>query len=86
MLNETRKDMRGREFKVNCVRIASAIMNKSPFIWDIQTEKDKTSTDKILNRNMVVGGKVTQNKKNLKLNGSEEIVEEKKWVQLIKCN
>jgi hypothetical protein len=86
MLNDTKKDMRNREFKVNCVRIASAIMNKSPFIWDIEKEKPKTTNDKILVRNMIVGGKVTQNEKILKINGNDELVQQSKWVQLIKCN
>ena len=39
------------------VRVASAMMNKSPFIWDSVIEKDKKTNDKILNRNMIVGGK-----------------------------
>ena len=52
-LNLIKKEIKEREFKVNCVRIASAMMNKSPFIWDVELEKDKKTTDKILNRNMV---------------------------------
>jgi hypothetical protein len=82
MLSGVKKEIREREFAINCVRIASAMMNKSPFLWEAGLEKDKTATDKILQRNMIVGGKVNIHKKVF----NEDIIEQKKWVQLIKTN
>ncbi|MCX7708378.1 MAG: VWA domain-containing protein [Clostridia bacterium] len=81
-LTQVRNEMRNRELKVNSVRIASAITNKSPFLWEETGEKSKTCTDKVLNRNMVIGGKLTFSKKTI----SDKIIEQQKWVQLIKCN
>jgi len=77
-----RAKMRGLEFKVNCVRIASAMMKKNVFSWDVVLEKDKKTTDKTLNRNMVVGGKVKVSKKAV----DSDMLEEKRWIELIKCN
>ena len=81
-LSSVRYEMRNLEFKVNSVRIASAITNKSPFMWEETGEKPKTCTDKILARNMVVGGKLNYCRKTV-----EGIaIEQQKWIQLIKCN
>jgi hypothetical protein len=81
-LSHVRYDIRSREFKVNSVRIASAITNKSPFIWEETGEKTKTCTDKTLGRNTVVGGKLSYSKKTV----GDRVIEQQKWVQLIKCN
>jgi hypothetical protein len=81
-LKNTRKEIRERELRINCIRIASALMNKSPFIWDIELEKDKKSTDKILNRNMVIGGKINISKKTV----DNDVIEQQRWIQLIKSN
>jgi hypothetical protein len=81
-LNIIRKEMREKEFRINCVRIASALMNKSPFIWEVQLEKDKKTTDKVLNRNMVVGGKINISKKTV----DDDVIEQKRWVLLVKAN
>lgn len=77
-----RDNMRYLELRVNSVRIASAIMNKSPFLWDMEIEKDKTSTDKILGRNVIVGGKVKISKKVV----DEDIIEQHRFVKMIKAN
>ena len=83
----TKKAIQSDEFIVNSIRIASAMMNKSPFIWDEINEKDKKTTDKILDRNMVIGGKVTIKKKLVEnIFDGNKLIEEKKWVQLVKCN
>jgi hypothetical protein len=74
--------MRELEFTVNSIRIASALINKSPFVWDEVTEKSKKTNDKILNRNMVIGDKVVIKKKLL----NDILIEEKKWTLLIKAN
>ncbi|MGE5438005.1 MAG: hypothetical protein ACM3O3_12400 [Syntrophothermus sp.] len=81
-LTGVRNELRQKEFKINCVRIASAMMNKSPFIWDVELEKAKTSNDKILKRNMVIGGKINVSKKTV----NDCIIEQKRWTQLVKCN
>jgi hypothetical protein len=81
-LKNIKEDIRKRELNVNCVRVASAMMNKSPFIWDSVIEKDKKTNDKILNRNMIVGGKNRISQKDI----DNKIIEEKKWIQLIKSN
>lgn len=81
-LSTVRALMRSSEFKVNSVRIASAITGKSPFMWEETGEKAKTCTDKVLNRNMVVGGKLSYCRKTV----GDKAIEQKKWVQLIKCN
>lgn len=82
MLEVTRNEMHQKEHKVNSIRIASAMMNKSPFTWDEEIEKAKTANDKILGRNMIVGGITNQCKKDT----NDVIVQQNKWVQLIKCN
>jgi hypothetical protein len=82
ILVDIRNSMRCLELKVNSVRIASAIMNKTPFLWDMEIEKDKTSTDKILNRNVIVGGKVKISKKVV----DEDIIEMQRYVKMIKAN
>ena len=46
------------ENKVNIVRISSAILNKKIFIWEKEIEKEKKETDKFLDINTVVGGKI----------------------------
>jgi len=82
-----KNDLKHDEFIVNSIRIASALINKTPFMWDDITDKDKKVTDKILERNMVIGGKVTIRKKLLTdLDDGNKLIEEKKWTQLIKCN
>ena len=81
-LAKVRYTMRAKEFKINSVRIAAAITNKSPFMWEETGEKAKTATDKILGRNMVVGGKLSFYRKSI----DGKVVEQQKWVQLIKCN
>lgn len=81
-LQKVKKNIQDKEFKINCVRMASGIINKTPFIWDVSLEKTKTVNDKILNKNMVVDGKVNVFKKVV----NEEIIEEKRWKQYIICN
>lgn len=81
-LKALKKQMRNAEFKANAVRIASAITGKAPFMWEDVEEKDKKTNDKILNQNMVVNGKVAISRKKV----NDNIVEQKKWLQLIKCN
>lgn len=81
-LCSVRSEMRNLEFKVNSVRIASAITNKSPFMWEETGEKSKICTDKILARNMVVGGKLNYCRKTV----DGIVIEQQKWIQLIKCN
>jgi hypothetical protein len=81
-LNSIKSKIKEKEFRVNCVRIAAAMMNKSPFIWDVELEKAKTTNDKVLNRNMVIGGKINVSKKNV----YDVVIEQKRWSQLIKCN
>jgi hypothetical protein len=86
MLNQLvaskKRQMRDKEFLVNSIRIASALINKSPFMWDEITDKAKKTTDKILERNMVVGGTVTIKKKLL----DDKLLEQKSWTQMVKCN
>lgn len=81
-LLNVRMEMRRKEFRINSVRIASAITNKSPFLWEESGEKAKTANDNVLNRNMVVGGKLNYSKKTI----DDKVIEQKKWVQFIKCN
>lgn len=81
-LSKVRAEMRYKEFRINTVRIASAIISKPPFLWEETTEKAKTANDKVLNRNMVVGGKLRYSKKTV----GDKVIEQKSWVQLIKCN
>lgn len=55
---EIKEQKKKLEYKVNVVRISSAILNKEIFIWDKKYEKEKRETDKVLNINVVIGGKV----------------------------
>lgn len=80
--NTIKDRIREKEFNVNCVRIASAITGKSPFIWEDTQEKEKKTTDAILKQNMVVNGKVNIAIKNV----DGTVIEQKKWIQLIKCS
>jgi hypothetical protein len=82
LLKTLKKQLKEKEFKVNCVRMAATITNKSPFMWEECTEKDKKTTDKILGRNMVVSGKVKINRKTI----NDKTIEQKQWIELIKCN
>jgi hypothetical protein len=84
MLSDLKKDMRRMELAINSVRISSAIIGKNPFSYDVVTEKDKKTTDKALNRNMIVGGKVQEFKKIFE--DSQDVILIKRWMQLIKCN
>lgn len=82
LLNELKTSINKLELKVNMVRLASGIMNKNVMLFDMETEKDKTVNDKILEINTVVNGKVKEWKKVM----SEDILIQRKWLQLIKCN
>lgn len=55
-IREKQKEL---EYKVNVVRISSAILNKEIFIWDKKYEKEKRESDNVLNINIIIGGKVT---------------------------
>ncbi len=54
----TKEQQKELEYKVNIVRISSAILNKEIFIWDKKYEKEKRENDKVLNINVVIGGKI----------------------------
>lgn len=54
-IKEKQKEL---EYKVNVVRISSAILNKEIFVWDKKYEKEKKENDKVLNINVVIGGKI----------------------------
>ncbi|MGL4773422.1 MAG: hypothetical protein ACRC2K_07650, partial [Clostridium sp.] len=82
LLINTRKDLREKEFKVNLVRISSALCKKSLFMWNEEFEKDKKQMDKVLNTNMVVGG---TNKISIKKYENFSIRQDK-YVVLTKCN
>lgn len=46
------------EYRVNIVRISSAILKKEIFIWDEKYEKEKKENDNVLGINAIVGGKM----------------------------
>lgn len=73
---------RNLEFLVNSVRIAAALMNKTPFFFDSEIEKEKTVTDNILNINTIVDGLINERKKIM----DDNILVQQKWLQMIKCN
>jgi hypothetical protein len=84
MLDDLKADMKARELRVNMVRISSAIIGKNPAIIETAFEKEKTTTDKILQRNMVVGGKIRVFQKVFE--DTQDILTIKRWTELIKCN
>jgi hypothetical protein len=79
---QIRKQIRQNQFKINCIRIASAMMNRPIFAFDAVNEKYKKSICKITNRNMIVGEKVEIATKIF----DNTIFTQKKWNQLLKCN
>lgn len=81
-LKQKKQETKELEFKINCVRIACAMMNKNPFLWDAEVEKDKTVTDKTFGVNSVVNGKAKTYTKVI----DESVVTQTKWLQMVKCN
>jgi hypothetical protein len=84
MLSEVKSELAKKNFAVNCSRIASSVMNKSPFVWTTEVEKDKKKTDKILQQNMIVTGKVRVSSKVFE--DTQDILEQHRWIELIKCS
>lgn len=81
-LIKVQDEKRTLEQKVNIVRISSALTNKSAFMWESTITKDKKVSDKVLNRNMVVGE--TMNVSTKVLDGVN--LRQDKYTVLIKAN
>lgn len=56
--NIIKKERQYLEYKINVVRLSCGLMRQSIFIWEEESEKEKTEIDKILNINAIIGAKV----------------------------
>ena len=81
-LEKVRKQLRLTNLQINCVRIASGIIGKPAMLFDMELEKPKTSTDKVLGINTIVDGKIKEWKKVF----NDKIITQQQWQQIIKCN
>lgn len=81
-LELVRKEKREKEDLVNLVRLSYGLTGKALFIWEEETEKSKTETDKVLGINAVVGGKARIRTKTI----DEIRIREDAYTVLTRCN
>lgn len=81
-LFEVQTEKRTLEQRINIVRISSALIGKSVFLWENTVSKNKKANDKTLNRNMVIGEAMDVSTKKV-----EEVnVRQDKYTLLVKAN
>ena len=81
-LKDIQREKRDLSNKVSLIRLSVGLIGKSIFLWEEEVSKSKKETDKVMNRNMVIGETMTVSTKTI--NGIS--IRQDRYNCLVKCN
>lgn len=81
MMKGIHRDKKELKDRVNTIRIASALLGKELFMWEEISIKEKVETDKLLEMNAVIGGKIEISTKKI----DDMILRQDRYTVLTRC-